>query len=175
MTPDDFGPGDVVVSLGCGGGAWEIGWMYRKDSLACYLVDIDAGLLNEAEVAAGIGYWERQGNGPALARFIPVIGTEHGVPLSDGYADKVLILNALHEFDFPDDMLSEARRLLKPGGCLYIQEEESRFPGEKHEGCGRELFSLPDLIQKVRAKGFSGDLISRTPDSRACLLTFYAC
>lgn len=168
----DFRPGEVVASLGCGGGAWEIGWMFRTPDLTCYLVDTDPELLNQEEVAAGIRYWERQYQSRPEARFIPVTGTAQTVPLDAQSVDKVLILNALHEFDFPDKMLAEVRRILRPGGVLFIEEEEARFPGERHEGCGRLLFSFPGLQQKVTGLGFTAGPAYVSGD-RAQILIFY--
>jgi len=41
---------------------------------------------------------------------------------SDGQFDAVVIVHALHELSNPETALSEMRRVLKPGGTLFIAD-----------------------------------------------------
>ena len=42
------------------------------------------------------------------------------LPFGDYSADMVLLINVLHEFDNPQQVLADIRRILKPGGRLVI-------------------------------------------------------
>jgi ubiquinone/menaquinone biosynthesis C-methylase UbiE len=147
--------GQTIVSIGTGGGVWEIGLGAAVDGLTMYLVELDPALLNEAEISAGVRFFERQYKRPVRSTFVPVIGTATEVPLPDGLADQVLLLNSLHEFTEPAAMLRECARLLRPGGYLWIEETLARYPGERHAGCGRYRLSQAALVAGVEAAGFS--------------------
>ncbi len=151
----DFQPGETVVSVGTGGGVWEIGFGAAVDGVTFYLVELDAGLLNEAEIGAGTRFFEKQNRRPVRSTFVPVIGTPTQVPLPDAGADKVLLLNSLHEFTEPKAMLAECCRLLKPGGYLFVEETLAWYPGERHEGCGRDLLNEDVLTRLVEQAGFT--------------------
>lgn len=151
----DFQPGEVIVSVGTGGGVWEIGFGAAVDGLTFHLIELDGELLNEAEIEAGIRFFEQQNRRPVRSTFRRVIGTPTAVPLPEGVADKVLLLNSLHEFTEPAAMLAECARLLKPGGYLLVEEELARYPGERHEGCGRYRWAEETLRVAVEQAGLS--------------------
>ena len=63
----------------------------------------------------------------ALTKIEIVPSRENHVPLQDGLADLVYMINLHHELDDPVRMLGECKRLLNPGGTLLIidwQKEE---------------------------------------------------
>lgn len=140
--------------MGAGGGFWEISFGAAVDALTFYLVELDAGLLNEIEIRAGIRFFEKQNGRPVRSAFVPAIGTPTEVPLPELLADKVLLLNSLHEFTEPTAMLSECFRLLKPGGYLFVEEALAQYVGQRHEGCGRYLFSEEGLRAMAVRAGF---------------------
>ncbi|MFT4033876.1 MAG: methyltransferase domain-containing protein [Siphonobacter sp.] len=150
----NFQPGETIVSLGCGGGVWEIGFGTTIDHLTFYLVEQNAEVLNSDEIQAGIQFWEKQLQKVTTSHFIPVINTETNIPLPDQIADKALILNALHEFSFPEPMLKEVRRILKFRGKVFIEEEIATQVGVLHEGCGKPLFTETALQTLVTTSGF---------------------
>lgn len=51
-----------------------------------------------------------------------VSGTEKSAELAPASVDLVLVLDAYHHFDYPDQMLASIKRGLKPGGKLSIVE-----------------------------------------------------
>lgn len=147
-------PGETVASLGVGGGVWEIGMGALVPGLTVYLVELSAELLNEAELAAAVSFWEKQTGRAVASRFVPVIGTETSTNLPDVFFDKILLLNSFHEFTQPAAMLAECRRILKPGGLVFVEEQFARSPAEVHEGCGRRLFSENELVTLFLENGF---------------------
>lgn len=101
----------------------------------------------EAAAAEGVSVAWKEGRAEAL-------------PFADGSLDIVVYSNSLHHVA-PDKMgtaLAEARRVLKPGGVLYIMEpvargnwfEATRLINDETEVRDRAL----DAISKAQATGF---------------------
>lgn len=57
---------------------------------------------------------------PSSGNVVPVLAEEGHVPLDDGAADRVLIVNVLHHVD--EQAPAEVARLLAPGGILVAAE-----------------------------------------------------
>lgn len=84
---------------------------------------------------------------------IPVKMEESSVPLADGTADLVYMINLHHELEEPLKMLEESRRLLKKGGKLMIIDWKK---GETPEGPPQELRVTEVTIESQMYKsGFS--------------------
>ncbi len=148
-------PGETLASLGVGGGFWEVGLGAQVPGLTVHLVELSADLLNETELAGAVAFWEKQTGKPVESHFVPVIGTETDPNLPNDFFDKILILNSFHEFTEPGTMLTACRRVLKPSGQLFIEESLARLPDERHEGCGRRLFSENELVELMASNGFA--------------------
>jgi SAM-dependent methyltransferase len=56
----------------------------------------------------------------AAGRIVPVLSTEESVPLADGMADLVVMINVHHELARPDSIYAEAGRMLRGGGQLLV-------------------------------------------------------
>jgi len=73
---------------------------------------------------------------PAGARVVPVLAEGGRVPLPDGVADRVFLVNVLHHIDDDPVAQSELARLLRPGGLLlaleYAQMERPVGPPNDH-------------------------------------------
>ncbi|MES2796088.1 MAG: class I SAM-dependent methyltransferase [Bacteroidota bacterium] len=147
-------PNDKVVSIGCGGGLWEVVIGLESIEFEFYLQDINSDLLNEAEIAKTIEYFEKRYHKKVNCHFKIVIGTETETNLPSEYFDKVLLINSFHEFTYQEIMLNECKRVLKPGGVLFIEEELAQFIDEKHEGCGKRLFLEAELLQIFEKSNF---------------------
>ncbi|MBC7409492.1 MAG: hypothetical protein H7339_13980, partial [Arcicella sp.] len=68
--------------------------------------------------------------------------------------DKVLIINSLHEFETPEIILHDIQKILKSNGKLFIEEQNAKFLGEIHEGCGKQLFTENELMEILENCGF---------------------
>jgi SAM-dependent methyltransferase len=124
--------GRDVVDIGCGGGV-----LVR--ALTARGARVTGVEISESQLAAAIR--DDDGNG---ARY--VVGLGQRLPLADASVDVVVFMRTLHHVP-PADMLSalgEARRVLRPGGMVYIAEPLA-------EGDFFELTSLVEDEREVRA------------------------
>ena len=121
-----------VVDIGCGGGV-----LVR--ALGARGARVTGVEISESQLAAAI----RDDDGTG-ARY--VVGLAQRLPLSEQSTDVVVFMRTLHHVP-PDDMLAalgEARRVLRPGGAVYIAEPLA-------EGDFFELTSLIEDEREVRA------------------------
>jgi ubiquinone/menaquinone biosynthesis C-methylase UbiE len=147
--------GDVIASIGAASGVWEIGLAGMQSGLTFYIQDIDEYSCNEEEVAYTKAYWERQIGRKINGTFYAVVGTPQKTNLPKDTFDKVLIINAFHEFQYQEVILLEIAQILKSTGKLIIEEEIALEQGQVHEGCGLPLFSETQLINLLDANQFA--------------------
>lgn len=89
-----------------------------------------------------------------LERVVPVLCGETSVPLPDGIADGVFLVNLHHELDHPVAVLREAFRLLQPGGrLLAVNWKKQKTP---HGPPVETRIPLSDIEADVIAAGFAG-------------------
>jgi ubiquinone/menaquinone biosynthesis C-methylase UbiE len=112
----DLPPDAVVVDVGCGSGE----------------------AVREAALRVTRGRVIGIDPAPAMLRFARELSADHEgqtriefreapaekLPLADGTATVVLAINSLHHWQDPDTGLAEVRRVLRPGGWLFLGEEE---------------------------------------------------
>lgn len=105
-----------VFELGCGGGINQE--FYNRDAVTSYAgIDPHEDLLEDANKAARAKGW------PADIRQ----GVGEDIPFPSGFFDTVVCTFTLCSVDQPDRVLSEMRRILKPGGrALFL--EHGRAP-----------------------------------------------
>jgi SAM-dependent methyltransferase len=97
---DAIGRGKRVLDLGCRSGALTRYFLEGNEVVG---LDVDPAALAKAE-ALGIE--------PVLAN------VEEPLPFADGRFDAVVAGELLEHLQFPDALVSEARRVLRPGGML---------------------------------------------------------
>lgn len=61
----------------------------------------------------------------------PVQAHAERLPFADGFFDRVLVVDALHHFCSQHESISDLLRVLKPGGCLVIEEPDFTHKGVK--------------------------------------------
>ncbi|MGC9333028.1 MAG: class I SAM-dependent methyltransferase, partial [Anaerolineae bacterium] len=98
-----LGPAQIL-EVGCGTGHWLAALQSITGRL--YGLDLSAGMLGRAQQR------------PALKRLVR--GQARRLPFSDAQFGLVYCVNALHHFQSPRGFVSEAQRLLAPGGALAV-------------------------------------------------------
>lgn len=103
-----------VLELGAGTGANFP--FYTADAHKVWALEPEAALLERAER-------QRAGLSPAQADRIVLLQADgHHLPFADASMDTVICCLVLCTVPFPSQMLAEARRVLKPQGCLLVFE-----------------------------------------------------
>jgi ubiquinone/menaquinone biosynthesis C-methylase UbiE len=134
----------VLIDIGAGTGFFALLFSKKIKNGKVYACDISEKMLT----------WIKD-NLPTESKgiVIPVKMEEGLVPLPDGIADLLYMINLHHELEEPLKMLEESRRLLKKGGKLMIIDWKK---GETPEGPPLELRVKEATIEsKMRKSGFS--------------------
>jgi hypothetical protein len=102
-----IGPGDVVVELGCGRGFTLAAAAEEAPGLVLLGLDLDGESLADAQAqldeAPGVG-------------LVALADLAAALPVADASVSKVLCHNVLEQLPDPSALLSEASRVLRPGG-----------------------------------------------------------
>jgi ubiquinone/menaquinone biosynthesis C-methylase UbiE len=150
----DLQPGHSLVSIGVGGGLWEVMLSFYVPKLHIHLNDTNPQLLNYEELTKTIKYFEQKFGKICTAEFQIHIGTDTDLAINNFMADRLLIFNSLHEMPQPAIILEQCRRLLKPQGKLIVEEQLATIPGQLHQGCGKALFTKTELLSLLASSSF---------------------
>ena len=106
----------VIVEIGAGTGLFAEKFAQLAPEAIVYAVDM------APEMVAWMTENRRDARGVdgAEPRLVPMLSTETSVPLGDGVADLVAMLNVHHELAEPAATYAEAFRLLAPGGQVLV-------------------------------------------------------
>lgn len=113
----------VIVEIGAGTGLFAARFAELAPHATVFAADIEPAMLewmrdNREEVASG--------------RIVVLPSEEEHVPLDDGIADLVVMINLHHELAAPAAIYSESLRLLRPGGqvlvCDWLDAETPKGP-----------------------------------------------
>jgi ubiquinone/menaquinone biosynthesis C-methylase UbiE len=166
MTVEAAGlvPDDVVVDVGCGGGEAVRVAAERVVRGAVIGVDPTPAMIRIATQQT------REHPGAPRIRFLE--GPAEKLPLESGSASVVFAINSLHHWEDPDLGLREVMRVLAPGGCFFIGDEEAESGAWSHaEG---ELSDPVYLRLLVERHGFEVVRTSRHVDPETVLLLLEA-
>jgi ubiquinone/menaquinone biosynthesis C-methylase UbiE len=141
-TGTDLPDGGTAVDIGCGTGTFGIALAAKRPDAQVIGIDGDPEILAIARRKPGADAVEWRD------------GLAQDVSLTDGSADVVTMSLVLHHLQAPDkrEALTEARRVLKPGGHLHIADW-----GPPHDLLMSALFLMSQAI----------DGFERTRDHRA--------
>lgn len=102
-----------IVEIGAGTGLFSAAFCAWAPQAVVYAADTEPAMVewmatNRPEAADG--------------RLVPLLSEEAHVPLGDGAADLVVMINVHHEFEDAGAMYREAARLLGHGGQLLVSD-----------------------------------------------------
>ena len=124
----------IVVDIGCGPGN-VFASLGGKPKLLIG-IDISFGAL---KMAKDLGY-------------TPLLADAQELPLRSGFADIVVINATLHHVDNMEAVLSEAARLVKPGGIL-VTDQDTQLSAMNFKGLGYQMWMIRYLIYRLTKRG----------------------
>ena len=140
IAPEGVG---TVVDLGAGIGFFAIPFSRKIPQGKIYGCDLSEEMVGNLKMAI-----EAEG----VSNIIPVTTGEVQVPLEDGIADLVFMVNLHHEFDHPMDSMAECRRLLRPAGRVAVIDWK---PEETPSGPPLHVRVTPEqVIEQLTQAGF---------------------
>ncbi|MFW5901515.1 MAG: class I SAM-dependent methyltransferase, partial [Thermodesulfobacteriota bacterium] len=101
----------VLVDVGAGTGFFAVPFVEKMGGGKIYACDT---------VPAMIAYMQENLPEEFKERIIPVQSEENRIPLPDALADLVYMINLHHELEHSQALVTETRRLLRPGGKMMI-------------------------------------------------------
>ncbi len=133
----------TVVDIGAGIGFFAIPFARKIPEGTVYACDLSEEMVGHLKLAIAA---------EEAANVTPVKTEEVRVPLADGIADLVFMINLHHELDRPADSLAECRRLLRGGGKVAIMDWK---PQQTPSGPPIHVRIAPDTVEaQLRAAGF---------------------
>lgn len=130
---------ETLVEIGAGTAFFSLAFLQRLKPAKIYACDVSEAMLD----------WVKKNVSPRYPAIVPVKSEAHSVPLDDGIADLVFMINLHHELDDPSLTLKEAYRLLKHGGEIFIVDWKKQ---DMPEGPPQAIRCLPQHVK--------GDLIN---------------
>lgn len=125
----------VFVEIGAGTAFFSIAFLQKSITSKIYACDLSEVMIK----------WVNENVSPEYPNIIPVKTEEHTVPLGNGIADLVFMINLHHELDNPFLTLEESNRILKPGGKIFVVDWKKK---DMPEGPPVEIRCLPEEIKE---------------------------
>lgn len=145
-------PKEVIAEVGFGTG-WLTGLMLiQYDSLTYYANDIDESSLIAIEPITKKYLGLRKT--PNTNKLVIVKGATTKTNLPTNTFDKIIVRETFHHFEFPNDMLQDLKKLLKPNGKLFVYEPKVETTFFSKE-CGSNNYSKNDILKFFSDNDFS--------------------
>lgn len=168
-TKDDlvrfqFKEHDTVVSIGVGSGWREFMLSMFTDSITFYLQDIDSSCVTHEKINNKyLPYYSAFRGSNITNSFIPAMGTDTTIGIKDTVANEILIINVYHHFSNDIAMVNECKRILKPGGRLFIDEHVLRRNKYSFKFCdyGGHYKSEKNFVSDIVKAGLKCDTVYR--------------
>lgn len=108
---------------------------------------------------------------PGMLRRVPVgvhrvLGSATDLPVADGVADAVLVVDALHHMPAQGRVVAESYRVLRPGGVLVVREVDPTtvrgrlFAAAEHAlGLASTFPTIEELRGRLDAAGFEARVL----------------
>lgn len=143
----------TIVEIGAGTGLFSQRFADMAPDATVYAADT---------VPAMVEWMREHRPGVAQGSIVPVVSSEASVPLADGVADLVVMLNVHHELADPAAIYAEAYRLLCPGGSLLVVDwapiETPKGPPLEVRAPAEELVGFAERAGFAQATAHAGAL-----------------
>lgn len=134
---------DVLVEIGAGTAFFSKAFLDLAGSAKLYACDLSPVMID----------WMRENIVRQYPNITPIQTEESTIPLNDGIADLVFMINLHHELDDPALIIQETRRLLKPGGSVFVVDWDKKFPDQ---GPPSEIRSSAEQVkEQLEQTGFN--------------------
>ena len=133
----------VLVDIGAGTGFFAVPFARKGPAITVHACELQGEMLA----------WLREHLPADLrGRVIPVKMEERSVPLPNGIADLVYMVNLHHELEDRGAIMAECIRLLKPGGTVMVADWKK---GETPSGPPQEIRVTEDeIVEDMSRAGF---------------------
>jgi len=125
----------VFVEIGAGTAFFSVAFLQKYEPSTLYACDLSEVMIN----------WIKENVSPKYPDIIPIKTGEHNVPLDDGIADLVFMINLHHELENPFLSVEEAYRILKPDGKIFVVDWKKK---DMPEGPPTEIRCLPEQVKE---------------------------
>ncbi len=125
----------VFVDIGAGTAFFSVAFLQKSKLSTIYACDSSEVMIN----------WVKENVSPKYPNIIPVKIEEQYVPLDDGIADLVFMINLHHELENPSLTVEESNRILKPDGKIFIVDWKRK---DMPEGPPAKIRCLPEQVKK---------------------------
>lgn len=142
----------VVVEIGAGTGIFAARFAEFAPRATVYAVDTEPLMVG----------WMEGHKVPGLdGRLVPVLVTGDKVPLPDGIADVVFMIDLHHELADPAKTYAEANRLLRGGGTVVVADwRPDAEPGGPPQGI---RVGETEIVAVMEAAGFARVAVHEGP------------
>lgn len=124
---------ETLVEIGAGTAFFSTAFFDKFKPSSLYACDLSEVMVNYIKENVLLEY----------PHIVPVKTDENSVPLDDGIADLVFMINLHHELDNPAISAKEAYRLLKPCSQIFIVDWKQK---EMTDGPPTKIRCLPETV-----------------------------
>ncbi|MFV0437920.1 MAG: class I SAM-dependent methyltransferase [Desulfopila sp.] len=133
----------VMIEIGAGTGFFSIALAELLKPVTLYACDISPTMVD----------WMTENVVFAHPEIIPIQSGETGIPLPDGIADLLFMINLHHELDDPVQTIAESCRLLRTGGTLVVIDWKKQ---EMNDGPPQRMrYQAETVAEQLLAGGFA--------------------
>jgi ubiquinone/menaquinone biosynthesis C-methylase UbiE len=144
-------PTDSIADVGSGSGYSLIPIANTCPECRFTVQDIDSNTCNTR-------VWQKRilqsGGFTRIENFSFQTGTEQSTRLPTAAFNKVLVFDVIHELTYKTEMLADLKRILAPGGSLFIEEILVHQPQKKDRACNYPFLTEPEFITLMNQNGF---------------------
>lgn len=137
-------PTSVVADIGAGSGFYTFRIAQKVTDGTVYAVEIQEEAIN---------YLQKKAENLGTKQVVPLMGSEKSPNLPEGSLDLILMVDVYHELAFPQEMLQNMRKALKPTGKLVLIEYRGEDPAVAIKPLHK--MTVKQVRKELAANGFT--------------------